>query len=94
MDTDHSGSINYTEFIAATIDQKIYLKNERLFEAFKSFDKDNSGKISVKEIGTLINAQIEDFKNLEEEIKGFDLNGDGEIDYNEFCNMMSNLQMK
>jgi len=94
LDTDKSGSINYTEFIAATIDQKIYLKNERLFEAFKSFDKDNSGKISVKEIGTIINAQNDDYKNLEEEIHKFDLNGDGEIDYYEFCNMMANLQMK
>lgn len=94
LDTDGSGCINYTEFIAATIDQKIYLKNERLFEAFKSFDKDNSGKISIKEIGSIINAQNEDFKNLEAEIKCFDINGDGEIDYTEFCNMMENLQMK
>jgi len=91
LDTDGSGSINYTEFIAATIDQKIYLKNEKLYEAFKGFDKDNSGKISIKEIGGIINAQFEDFVNLEAEIKKFDLNGDGEIDYNEFCNMMSNL---
>jgi len=94
LDTDGSGCINYTEFIAATIDQRIYLKNEKLFEAFKKFDKDNSGKISVKEIGTIINAQYDDFKDLENEIKKFDLNGDGEIDYNEFCNMMSSMQLK
>lgn len=94
LDTDRSGSINYTEFLAATIDHRIYLKNERLYEAFRSFDKDNSGKISVKEIGTLINAGFEDFRNLEEEIRKFDVNGDGEIDYNEFCNMMANMNMK
>ncbi len=94
LDTDRSGCINYTEFIAATIDQAIYLKNERLFEAFKSFDKDKSGKISVKEIGSIINAQNEEFTNLESEIKRFDINGDGEIDYTEFCNMMENLQTK
>ena len=94
LDTDGSGSINYTEFLAATIDKKIYLKQEKLFEAFKSFDKDNSGKISVKEIGTIINAQNEDYELLEEEIKKFDLNGDGEIDYSEFCNMMGNLNVK
>lgn len=93
LDTDGSGCINYTEFIAATIDQRIYLKNERLFEAFKNFDKDNSGKISVNEIGSIINLNKDDFKNLEEEIKKFDLNGDGEIDYNEFCNMMATLNM-
>lgn len=94
LDTDRSGCVNYTEFLAATIDQRIYLKNERLFEAFRSFDKDNSGKISVKEIETLINAGFEDIKNLEEEVRKFDLNGDGEIDYAEFCNMMANVSMK
>ena len=94
LDTDHSGSINYTEFLAATIDQRIYLKSERLYEAFRSFDKDNSGKISVKEIGTIINAGYEDFRNLEDEVKKFDLNGDGEIDYVEFCKMMEGISMK
>ena len=94
LDTDRSGCINYTEFLAATIDQRVYLKNERLYEAFRSFDKDNSGKISVNEIGTLINAGHEDFRNLEDEIKKFDLNGDGEIDYAEFCSMMGSISMK
>jgi calcium-dependent protein kinase len=93
IDTDKSGSINYTEFLAATIDKKIYLQNERLFEAFKSFDKDGSGKISVKEIANIINAQGEDFSTLEQSVKKFDLNGDGEIDWEEFLNMMDNLNV-
>ena len=91
LDTDKSGAINYTEFLAATIDKTVYLKNERLFEAFKNFDKDGSGKISVKEISTIIHAQNEDFGSIEAAVKKFDLNGDGEIDYDEFCNMMGNL---
>jgi calcium-dependent protein kinase len=95
LDTDKSGRINYTEFLAATIDQKIYLKNERLFEAFKSFDKDGSGKISVNEITNIINAQKDDDLNsIREEVEKFDANGDGEIDYEEFCNMMGNLNVK
>lgn len=31
IDTDGSGTINYTEFLAATIDKSIYLKEEKLF---------------------------------------------------------------
>lgn len=93
LDTDRSGVVNYTEFLAATIDTRVYLKNERLYEAFRNFDKDNSGKISVKEIGTLINAGYQDFWNLEDEVRKFDLNGDGEIDYAEFCNMMASMSM-
>lgn len=94
IDTDKSGSINYTEFIAATIDHRIYLQNERLFEAFKTFDKDKSGKISMKEIHNVINDNREDYPSIEEEVKKFDKNGDGEIDYEEFCNMMGKINLK
>ena len=90
FDTNKSGTINYTEFIAGTIDHQFYLKNERLFEAFRNFDKDGSGKISKSEVGQiLIDAKIEDIKSIEDAIKKFDLDGDGEMDYNEFCNMMA-----
>ena len=37
-DTDGPGVVNYTEFIAATIDQKVNLREEILYEAFKAFD--------------------------------------------------------
>ena len=45
IDTDNSGNIEYTEFISASIEKNIYLK-----EAFKLFDADGSGKISRAEI--------------------------------------------
>jgi calcium-dependent protein kinase len=89
IDTDGSGVINYTEFLAATIDQKVYLKEERLYEAFKAFDKDGSGKISVDEIKTILKGDENENKKFEELVKTFDTNGDGEIDYNEFIVMMS-----
>ena len=44
-DTDGSGEINYTEFIAATIDANIFMREDYLKTAFNMFDKDNSGKI-------------------------------------------------
>jgi calcium-dependent protein kinase len=91
IDTDGSGVINYTEFIAATMDQKVYLKEERLYEAFKAFDKDGSGKISSVEIKNVI--QADDQSKIEELIKNFDTNGDGEIDYNEFILMMSKVEI-
>ena len=91
IDTDGSGVINYTEFLAATIDQKVYLKEERLYEAFKAFDKDGSGKISSEEIKSIM--QADDAAKIEDLIKNFDANGDGEIDYNEFITMMSKLEI-
>lgn len=49
-DTDNSGSIDYTEFIAATLDHQTYLRDDYLRTAFDLFDKDKSGKISKDEL--------------------------------------------
>jgi calcium-dependent protein kinase len=91
IDTDGSGVINYTEFIAASIDQNVYLKEERLYEAFKMFDKDGSGKISIDEVKQIM--KEEDDLKIKEIIKKYDLNNDGEIDYAEFLNMMTKLDI-
>lgn len=44
-DADGSGDINYSEFLAATMDEQIYLREDYLKTAFQMFDKDGSGKI-------------------------------------------------
>jgi len=36
--------------LAATMDKKIYLKEEKLMAAFQLFDKDGNGKISPEEL--------------------------------------------
>ena len=94
IDTDKSGVINYTEFIASTMDQKIYLKEEKLYEAFKTFDKDGSGKISTDEVKQILKVENDDVQMVEEMIKSFDINNDGEIDYNEFLTMMGGKVIK
>ena len=49
-DTDLSGSIDYTEFLAATLDAQIFMRDDYLRTAFEIFDKDRSGKIDKNEI--------------------------------------------
>jgi calcium-dependent protein kinase len=61
-DTDGSGEINYTEFLAATIDQTVFLREDYLRTAFRLFDKDNSGKIDNEEVVALL--QGEELGNL------------------------------
>jgi len=92
IDTDQSGSINYTEFIAATMERSVYLKEEKLWACFKMFDKDGNGKISADELREVLGtdeAFMHDISYWEQMVKEADLNGDGEIDYNEFIKMMS-----
>lgn len=53
-DTDNSGEINYTEFIAATIDANVFMRGDYLRTAFEMFDADGSGKIDNEEVKALL----------------------------------------
>lgn len=53
-DTDGSGEINYTEFLAATMDANVFMREDYLRTAFDMFDKDNSGKIDNEEVVALL----------------------------------------
>ncbi len=84
-DLDKNGLINYHEFISSTIDYKNCIKPEHVFEAFRSFDKDKNGKINLKELSDVIKPKCdEDLDNIKNLMQEIDLNGDGEIDINEF----------
>ena len=89
MDTDKSGRIDYTEFLAATLDEKVYLKERRLFEVFSAFDKDESGTISKEELIKLLKLEDTCDSKIMNIIKEIDKDGDGEIDYNEFIDLMT-----
>lgn len=47
---DRSGTIDYTEFVMATINEKNLLTEERLKMAFQMFDKDKNGSLSPEEL--------------------------------------------
>src|SRR4051794_23352252 len=81
IDTDKSGLINYTEFIASTIDQKIFFREERLFAAFSMFDTDKNGRISLSEVKKALKVKPEDENKIMEIFKSIDINSDGEIDF-------------
>ena len=87
IDTDGSGAIDYSEFLMATMNEQQLMSKEKLKQAFKMFDKDNSGTISKQEIRDALG-------NLDEEvadkmISEVDDNGDGEISFDEFERMMN-----
>lgn len=53
-DTDGNGTINYTEFLAATMDATTFLRDNYLKTAFAMFDTDGSGKIDSSELLQLL----------------------------------------
>lgn len=58
LDADKNGSIEYTEFIAATMTQKMYLKEEKIYQAFKLFDKNGDGFITADEIKEVLGSNF------------------------------------
>jgi calcium-dependent protein kinase len=94
VDTDKSGFIDYSEFIVATMSSKKNLSEEKLTAAFKLFDADNSGTISKDELMSVLNTsgQISS-ETIEEILKNADENDDGEINFSEFCNLMSKVDL-
>lgn len=86
-DTDKNGSINYSEFLTATVDKSAAYSKNNLLNAFKRFDKNGDGQISLEELKqTLGGGEESVFRRMIEEA---DKNGDGTIDFEEFIEHMT-----
>jgi len=91
VDSDGSGVIDYTEFLAATLDKKDYQQKEVCWQAFRLFDRNGDGKIDKTEIANVLNdgdVANQANRDMAEIMKEIDTNGDGEIDFEEFMAMM------
>ncbi|EAR82389.1 calmodulin-domain kinase (macronuclear) [Tetrahymena thermophila SB210] len=96
IDTDGSGKIDYTEFLAATMEKSLYMKEDKLHQAFKMLDIDGNGKISKEELKQILGKELGKYDEAywDNMIKEVDKNGDGEIDYNEFIDMMNTISFR
>jgi len=92
VDADGSGLIDYTEFLAATLDKRVYLQRDVCFSAFAVFDQDGDGRITLDELKQILeNGAVEHvFEGCKSEdlLREVDANGDGSIDFEEFMEMM------
>lgn len=83
-DFDNNGSIDYNEFITATLNLNKLEREEKIFAAFSYFDRDGSGYITMEELQQACeDNNIKDVK-IEEII--------GEIDQNKVMHKPSHLQ--
>ena len=91
LDLDGSGEISYDEFLSAMIDTKKVITEDKLERAFKIFDKDGNGRLSVEEIKEVFGGDKKTWKKVIEDV---DLNKDGEVDFKEFKLMMTSIDKK
>ncbi|KAG8739215.1 calmodulin-like 3 [Ceratobasidium sp. 414] len=85
VDLDHSGTIDFEEFLAM-MDEKMQdvSAEDEMREAFRVFDQDGSGQLSPEELKTMMNSLGENLTDSEVQqmIQEADTDGDGQIDYN------------
>ena len=68
------------------------LNEKNLSIAFKLFDKDNSGTIDADEVSKVLGKNLAAEESIwEDVIREIDINGDGKIDFYEFCKMIKTL---
>ena len=92
VDTDKSGKINFEEFLDL-FTKKINEPDteEDYIEAFKTFNKDDSGLITPKNLVSVMKSLGERIteEEAEEMIKSADDDGDGTINFKEFCDIIT-----
>ena len=91
MDLDNSGLIHYSEFIAATIEARGTISEERLAEAFDRIDADDSGFITVGDLRELLGESVPSsyLNTIIDEAEGMGLSHDHKVDYAEFLGLWS-----
>jgi len=95
IDVNNTGAIDFTEFLLATVDHKKLLSQERMTQVFKMFDTDGSGTIDRNEIKAFFSmSENNDEGFVKELIEEVDANGDGEISFQEFKDMMIKIISK
>ena len=91
VDADGNGTIDFPEFLNLMARKmKETDSEEELKEAFRVFDKDQNGFISAQELRhvmTNLGEKLSD-EEVDEMIREADVDGDGQINYEEFVKVM------
>jgi len=93
IDANHDGRLEYTEFIAAAMDEKVQNHEDMCWRAFKAFDANNDGKISLDEMNHVLQEDEMEHtfpgsRKASFYFKRMDQDGDGEVCFEEFLHML------
>lgn len=80
VDGDSKASIHWKEFIGAAVDKQVAMREDKIRQAFESFDVSRNGEISMSDLAKVFGSEAQ-----AREIMGdADTNNDGVISYDEF----------
>lgn len=88
IDLDHKHSVDYNEFIAATLSRNLYIRDENIRYAFDQFDKHHSGHITRRDLVEIFGSEAHAAEIMGE----IDHDGDQMISYEEFRDMMTSKE--
>jgi len=92
IDIDGDNRIEYTELLAAAMDQRHYTEESVCWSAFRLFDRDGNGTINAQELELVLKdpnlGEVMGEVAVGRVMAEHDKNGDGVIDFDEFLAMM------
>lgn len=86
MDIDGTGTVSYSEFLAATIEAHGAIEEERIADAFDRLDEDDTGYVTVENLRSFLGDDISD-EYIDEIIDEVDIVRDHRISYEEFLSL-------
>ncbi|CAK0878958.1 unnamed protein product [Prorocentrum cordatum] len=88
LDQNQDEEIHYSDFLAAMVGCRIQMHDDHLKSAFKRFDKDNSGFISLENLREVLGESYEG-ESVDSLLSEADLLSDGKISYPEFVSYLT-----
>lgn len=88
------GRVDYSTFLAATLDRRVYLQEDACWAAFSLFDSDGDGRITLSDLVDVFNSAEDAIgrEALESVLGEVDLGVRGFVDFKEFMVMMQALR--
>ena len=87
VDLDQTGAIKYSEFLAACLQESLYLEDDRVVDAFNKLDVDHSGQITRSNLKAVLGKDLDD-EAINRIIAEADFQKNGVVDLDEFRRVM------
>jgi len=91
IDFNNDNSINFSEFLTVNMKKEKLLNEDMLIKAFKLFDLDGNGYITIHELKETMPLQITNNQKWIDLVKEVDKDGDCQISFVEFKEMMEKI---